>query len=67
MDLCPGASRRNKILILEKRALIVSFVHSHAHAIPIFIDANVLPLTFLYYMHESVSNLMHDVNNNNTP
>ena len=45
---------------------MIYFVHSRAHAIPLFIDANVLPLAFLYY--ESVSNLMHHVNNNsNTP
>ena len=44
---------------------MIYFVHSCAHAIPLFIDANVLPLAFLYF--ESVSNLMHDVNNNNTP
>ena len=44
---------------------MIYFVHSRAHAIPSFTDANVLPLAFLYY--ESVSNLMHDVNNNNTP
>ena len=44
---------------------MIYFVHSRAHAVPLFIDANVLPLAFLYY--ESVSNLMHDVNNNNTP
>ena len=44
---------------------MIYFVHSRAHAIPLFIDANVLPLAFLYF--ESVSNLMHDVNNNNTP
>ena len=54
----------DKILILQKRVLrMIYFVHSRAHAIPLFIDANVLPLAFLYY--ESVSNLMHDVNNNN--
>lgn len=42
------------------------FVHSRSHTntIPLFKD-NVLPLMFLYY--ESVSNLMYDVNNNNTP
>lgn len=37
---------------------------SKAHSIPLFTDANVLPLMFLYY--ESVSNSMHDVNNNYT-
>ena len=56
----------NKILTLKKRALrMIYFANSRAHAIPLFIDANVLPLAFLYF--ESVSNLMHDVNNNNTP
>ena len=44
---------------------MIYFVHCRAQASPSLIDANVLPLTFLYY--ESVSNLMHDVNNNNTP
>ena len=64
MDLLPGASRQR--LVFQKRALrMIYFVHSRAHAIPLFIDVNVLPLTFLYY--ESVSNLMHDVNNYNTP
>ena len=56
----------NKILILQKRApRMIYFVHNRAHAIPLFIDANVLPLAFLSY--ESVCNLMHDVSNNNTP
>lgn len=55
----------NKILVLQKRELRMTyFVHSRSHTIPLFID-NVLPLMFLYY--ESVSNLMYDVNNNNTP
>ena len=35
------------------------------HAIPFFIDANALPITFLYC--ESISNLVHDINNNNAP
>ena len=37
----------------------------HDHAIPWFLEANVLPITFLYY--ESVSALMHDINNNKAP
>ena len=44
---------------------MIYFLHIRAYAIPLFTDANVLPLAFLCY--ESVSNLMHDVNNNNTP
>ena len=56
----------NKILILQKRALrMIYFADRRDHAIPLFIDANILPLTFLYY--ESVSNLMHDINNNKAP
>ena len=37
----------------------------HDHAIPLFLEANVLPITFLCY--ESVSTLMHDINNKKTP
>ena len=33
--------------------------------IPLFLEANVLPTTFLYY--ESVSTLMHDINNDKAP
>ena len=35
------------------------------HAIPLFLEANVLPITLLY--HECVSNLMYDINSNNAP
>ena len=56
----------NKILILQKRALrLLYFADWHDHAIPSFFEANVLPITFLYY--EPVSALMHDVNNNKAP
>ena len=56
----------NKILILQKRALrLLYFADWHDHAIPLFLEANVLPITFLYY--ESVSALMHDINNDKAP
>ena len=56
----------NKILILQKRTLrLLYFVDWHDHAIPLFLEANVLPITFLYY--ESVSTLMRDINNNKAP
>ena len=43
-----------------KRALrIINFSDRLDHAIPLFIDANVLPLNFLY--HQTLSSLMHDV------
>ena len=56
----------NKILILQKRApRMIFFADRRDHAIPFFVDANILPLSFLYY--EFVSNFMHDINNNNAP
>ena len=56
----------NKILILQKRALrVIYFADRRVHAIPLFIDAKVLLLSFLYY--ESVPSLMHDMSNNNAP
>ena len=56
----------NKILILQKRALrLLYFADWRDHAIPLFLKANVLPTTFLYY--ESVSSLMHDINNDKAP
>ena len=56
----------NKILLLQKRALrIISFSDRRDHAIPLFIDANVLPLNFSYY--QTISTLMHDVHKNKVP
>ena len=56
----------NKILILQKRALRLLYLAAwHDHAIPLFLETNVLPITFLYY--ESVSTLMHDINNDKAP
>ena len=56
----------NKILLLQKRALrIINFSDRRDHAIPLFIDANVLPLNFLYY--QTISNFIHDVHNNMVP
>ena len=52
----------NKILVLKKRAIrLLYFVDWHDHAIPLFLEANVLPITLLYY--ESVSALTRDSNN----
>ena len=56
----------NKILILQKRALrLLFFADVRDHAIPLFLEANVLPITFLY--HECVASLMYDINSNNAP
>ena len=41
------------------------FADRRDHAIPLFLETNVLLITFLYY--ESVSTLMHDINNDKAP
>ena len=56
----------DKITILQKRALrLIHFADRKEHAIPLFVNAKILPQNFLYY--ESVCNLMYDVNNNIAP
>ena len=61
-----GKKYLNKILILQKRALrLLFFADVRDHAIPLFLEANVLPITFLY--HECVASLMYDINSNNAP
>ena len=32
---------------------------------PLFIDADILPVSFMYY--KTVASLMHDINSNNSP
>ena len=44
---------------------MIYFADRRDHAIPFFVDANLLPLSFLYY--EYVSNLMHNINKNKAP
>ena len=56
----------DKILILQKRAL--RFMYStkkNEHTIPLFINAKILPLNFLYY--KTLSELMHDVSTASVP
>ena len=56
----------NKILVLQKRVLLlIYFTDRREHAIPLFIKAKVLPVTFLYYV--AVSKLMFDVHNQSAP
>jgi len=48
----------NKILILQKCVLhFMYFAKKNEHTIPLFINAKILPLNFLYY--KTVSELMH--------
>ena len=56
----------DKLLKLQKRALrFIFFADYSEHAIPLFLDAQVLPIKFLYY--ESIANLMFDVRNTSAP
>ena len=69
MVLLPGVKHARLILtklyfMLQKRVLrLLYFADWYDHVNPLFLEANVLPITFLYY--ESKSALMHDINNNN--
>ena len=56
----------DKILILQKKVLrMMYFTDIREHAIPLFVDADILPVSFMYY--KTVANLKHDINNNNSP
>ena len=51
---------------MQKRALrFIYFSDHNEHAIPLFVDAHILPLKFFYY--ESIANLMFDVRNRTAP
>ena len=52
--------------MLQKRVLrLIYFVDRKEHAIPLFVNAKILPITFLYY--EAVCKLMFDVHNDSAP
>ena len=56
----------DKLLKPQKRAvLFIYFSNRNEHAIPLSVDANILPLTFCYY--ESIAKLMYDVRNGISP
>jgi len=55
-----------KLLKLQKRALrFIYFSDHNERAIPLFVDAHILPLKFGYY--ESMATLMFDVQNRTAP
>ena len=55
-----------KNLIRQKRVLrLMYFTDRNQHAILLFIKANTMPPSFLYY--QLVSNLMHDIPNKPAP
>ena len=56
----------DKLLNLQKQALrFICFCDHNEHAIPLFVDAHILLLKFVYY--ESIANLMFDIRNRITP
>ena len=56
----------NMILTLQKRVLrFICFSGQRDHTIPLFLNADILPVTFLYY--ENRCCLMHDVRYEKAP
>ena len=56
----------NKILILQKRALrFIYFAKKNQHAAPLFIEADILPVNYLFY--KTVCCTMHDIRNGKSP
>ena len=54
------------LLKLQKRALrFINFSDHNGHAIPVYVDAYILLLKFVYY--ESIVNMMFDVRNRTAP
>ena len=59
-------SSLDKLLKLQKRGLrFIYFSNRNEHAIPRFLDANILPLTFSYWMNRWY--LMYDVRHGISP
>ena len=56
-------SKLNKLLVLQKRALrLIYFKQIRDHVVPLFIDSNVLPISFIHFYR--LCNIMWDVTNN---
>ena len=41
------------------------FTNIREHSIPLFIDADISPVSFMYY--KTVASLMYDISSNNSP
>ena len=66
MDSLLGVMRLKTIVVLQKRVLrLIYFFDRKERAIPLFVNAKILPITFLYY--EAVCKLMFDVHNDSAP
>ena len=59
----------DELLKLQKRALrFIYFFNRNEHAIPLFVDANILPLPVKFsYNYESIAKLMYDVRHGISP
>ena len=57
----------NNIVVLQKwvNLRLIYFVDKKEHAIPLFVNAKILPITFLYY--EAVCKLMFDIHKDSAP
>ena len=56
----------NKIVVLQKPVLrLIFFVDRKEHEIPLFVNAKILPITFLY--NEAVCKLMFDIHKDSAP
>ena len=51
--------------LIELVLRFIFFANRNVYAIPLFIDANILPISFLYF--KCVSYLMHDIHTNTAP
>ena len=59
-------SQLNKLLVLQKRALrLIYFKQIRDHVVPLFIDSNVLPISFIRFYR--LCNIMWDLANNVAP
>ena len=55
-----------QLLVLQKRALrLIYFKQIRDHVVPLFIDSNVLPISFIHFYR--LCNIMWDVTNNVAP
>ena len=52
--------------MLQKKVIrFIFFANTNVHAIPLFIDTNILPISFLYF--KSVFYLTYDIHTNSAP
>ena len=66
LSFAEKAILHHKLLILQKRALrFIYFSDRRDHAIPLFLNAHILPINFMHY--KLLAETMHDVSNDLVP